>query len=145
MKPEPIKGNPQSGAALYAANSCGACHTIQGKGGVLGPDLSVVGARRGPVSLRRSLSDPGAEHAADYLVVKAVLASGAQVEGIRVDEDVFWIHLRDASGRLHTLSKATLVRLERQPLSTLMPSYAALADADLNDLVAYLAGLRGQR
>jgi cytochrome c oxidase cbb3-type subunit 3 len=142
---EPIKGNPQRGAVLFNANGCGTCHAVDGQGGVLGPDLSVIGVQRGTVSLRQSLTDPGAEHPANYLMVKAVHQSGTEISGIRLDEDVFWIHVRDASGRLHTLSKATLSHLAREPKGTLMPSYAALAETDLDDLVAHLATLRGPR
>jgi putative heme-binding domain-containing protein len=145
VAPEPIKGNSERGAQLFNANGCATCHAISGKGGVLGPDLSVVGVQRGAIALRQSLTDPGAEHQASYLVVKAVHKSGVQISGIRLDEDVFWVSVRDASGRLHTLPKADLVQLERKPNDTLMPSYAALAEADLDDLVAYLATLKGPK
>jgi putative heme-binding domain-containing protein len=142
---EPIKGNPERGAGLFKVNGCVACHAINGSGGVLGPDLSVVGAQRGAISLRRSLTDPGADHPANYLVVTAVDKSGTQISGIRLDEDVFWVAVRDASGRVHTLRKANLVQLERKANGTLMPSYAGVGQADLDDLVAYLATLRGLR
>ena len=41
------------------------------------------------------------------LVVRAVQRAGVEVRGIRVDEDVFWIHVRDADGTLHVLEKTT--------------------------------------
>jgi hypothetical protein len=67
------------------------------------------------------------------------------VRGIRVNEDVFWIHIRDASGTVHTLEKAQLSKLDRELDGSLMPSYASrLSPADLDDLVAYLASLRGE-
>lgn len=142
---EPVKGNSVRGAALYDSNGCSECHTVRGKGGVLGPDLSLIGVQRGVASLRQSLVDPGAEHALNYGVAKVTEKSGSELRGIRVDEDVFWIHLRDASGRLHTLSKDTIVKIEREPKGTLMPSYQTLRDVDLNDLVAYLATLVTER
>jgi cytochrome c oxidase cbb3-type subunit III len=142
---EPIAGNAQRGASLYEGNGCGACHTVRGAGGVLGPDLSLIGAQRGTASLRQSLIDPGAEHAPSYRVVRAVLKSGLEMRGIPVDEDVFWINIRDVSGRVHTLSKATLVTLEREPKGTLMPSYRTLGEIDRDDLVAYLATLGSER
>ena len=49
--------------------------------------------------------------------------SGAEVRGIRVNEDVFWIHIRDASGTVHTLQKSELARVDRELEATLMPSY----------------------
>ena len=61
-----------------------------------------------------------------YLVVRAAPRAGGEVRGIRVDEDVFWIHLRDAAGTLHVLEKKHLQRLDRELTGTLMPSYASL-------------------
>ena len=144
-KPEPIKGNSQHGAILYDGNKCSECHTVSGKGGTLGPDLSLIGVQRGPASLRQSLVDPAAEHASNYGVVKVTLKSGGEIRGIRLDEDVFWILVRDPSGRVHTLSKTTIGQMEREKEGTLMPSYRSLRDADVDDLVAYLATLRGER
>ena len=44
----PEGGLATVGAALFAANGCGACHTVRGTNadGVLGPDLTHVGSRR---------------------------------------------------------------------------------------------------
>jgi len=145
LERQTIKGNPQRGAALYAGNKCSECHTVAGQGGILGPDLSLIGVQRGTASLRQSLLDPAAEHPANYGVVKATLKSGGEVRGIRLDEDVFWILLRDASGRVHTLSKTATVQIDREKNGTLMPSYQSLSATDLDDLVAYLATLGGER
>jgi len=58
---------------------------------------------------------------------------------------VFWVHVRDARG-VHTLQKSELTSLDRQLDASLMPSYASrLSDADLDDLVAYLTTLRGEK
>jgi cytochrome c oxidase cbb3-type subunit III len=141
VEQEPIRGNAQHGSILYGANRCAECHTVRGQGGILGPDLSLIGVQRGVASLRQSLVDPGADHAPNYGVVKVALKSGAEVRGIRLDEDAFWIHLRDTNGRVHTLSKDTVLKIEREPKGTLMPSYHELRDTDLDDLVAYLATL----
>ena len=73
-------------------------------------------------------------------------ASGSEIRGIRVNEDVFWIHIRDASGTVHTLQKSDLARVDRELEATLMPSYESrLSPAQLDDLVAYLAALRGAK
>ncbi len=142
----PLPGDPQRGAARYESSGCAACHTVRGRGGVLGPDLTSIGAVRGPAYLREALVDPGAAHPPGYLVVRVVTASGTEIRGIRLNEDVFWIHLRDALGKVHALQKADLSLVEREPKGTLMPSYAArLSASDIDDLVAHLATLRGER
>ena len=62
-----------------------------------------------------------------------------------MSEDAFWVHIRDTSGRLHAFRIADLTDLQREAGASLMPSFGSLSTADVDDLVAYLAGLRGQR
>jgi putative heme-binding domain-containing protein len=142
----PGPGNPQRGGALYQSNGCASCHIVEGSGGILGPELTSIGGRRGPAYLRDAIVNPAAAHPPGYLVVRAVSNGGAEVRGIRVNEDVFWIHIRDGSGVVHTLQKSELARVDRELEGTLMPSYASrLQPAEVDDLVAYLATLRGEK
>jgi cytochrome c oxidase cbb3-type subunit 3 len=140
----PGPGHAERGAAVYQSSACGSCHVVEGRGGILGPELTGIGGRRGAVYLREAIVKPEASHPPGYLVVRAVANNGAEVRGIRVNEDVFWIHIRDASGAVHTLQKSELARVDRELEATLMPSYESrLSSAQLDDLVAYLATLRG--
>ncbi len=137
-------GNAPHGRTVYDSNGCASCHTVDGRGGILGPELTAIGGRRGAPYLREAIVKPEAAHPPGYVVVRAVMADGTEVRGIRVAEDVFWVHIRDARG-LHTLQKSDLTSLDRQLDASLMPSYASRITAgDLDDLVAYLTTLRGQ-
>ena len=145
-KAKPLPGDAQRGAALYSSNGCASCHVLSGSGGALGPELTRIGTLRGPSYLRDALIKPEATHPPGYLVVRATRADGSDVRGVRVNEDVFYILVRDAGGNVHSLEKATLAKLERQLEASLMPSYATrLSEAQLDDMVAYLAGLRGEK
>jgi hypothetical protein len=69
---------------------------------------------------------------------------GPEVRGMRVNEDSFTIQVKDASGRYHSFRKPDVVKVEKEPGKTFMPSYASsLSGTELDDLVAYLASLRG--
>ena len=139
-------GNAERGAAVYQSSGCGSCHVVEGRGGILGPELTTIGGRRGAVYLREAIVKPAASHPPGYLVVRAVQNSGAEIRGIRVTEDVFWIHIRDAGGNVHALQKSELARVDRELEATLMPSYETrLSPAQLDDVVAYLATLRGAK
>jgi len=139
-------GNAERGAEVYQTTGCGSCHVVGGRGGILGPELTTIGGRRGSVYLREAIVTPAASHPPGYLVVRAVPIAGAEVRGIRVNEDVFWIHIRDAAGNVHALQKSELARVDREIEGTLMPSYESrLSTARLDDLVAYLATLRGAK
>jgi putative heme-binding domain-containing protein len=140
-----LAGNAQHGASVYDSSGCASYHIVSGKGNALGPELTSIGALRGAPYLRESLVKPEASHPPGYLVVKATTNAGQEVRGIRVNEDVFYVHIRDARGTVHTLEKSTLSTLDRELEASLMPSYARLAPGDLDDLVAYLASLRGAK
>ena len=49
-----------AGRAVYARNGCSACHSIQGKGGRIGPDLMHVGSKRDADWLKHHFKDPQA-------------------------------------------------------------------------------------
>ncbi len=147
-------GDPQQGEALYNSSGCSTCHMIDGQGGSIGPDLSRIGASRGPTNLKERLQDPGANlpqvgggifggSLTQYLMFRTVEKNGQTVEGMRVGEDSFTIVLRDAGGKFHGLWKPDLRSLEKEPGKSFMPSFKdTLSDAQMDDLVAYLMTLK---
>jgi putative heme-binding domain-containing protein len=147
VEAKPVPGDPNRGRNVFeGASGCGNCHVVEGVGGIVGPDLSDVGLRRGAEYLRQSLVSPGAVLAEGYLVVKARTRSGEEVLGMRMNEDTFTIQLRDQAGSIHSLSKLELAELEKVFDESFMPSYGSeLSHTELDDLVAYLASLRGER
>jgi len=149
-------GDAQKGKAIYEANGCATCHSIAGQGGDIGPDLTTIGTQRAAGLLRSELLDPGANLPLDtaglsersayhaYQMYRVTMTDGKQVEGMRVDEDSFSIQLRDAKGALHSIQKYGVRKVEEVPGKSFMPSAKAkLSDEQVNDLVAYLAGLGG--
>ena len=144
-EPANVPGDAKRGAALYVSTGCATCHVIAGAGIGVGPELTTIGLQRGPAHLRESLLKPEAAHPSGYLVVKATSGAGAITRGIRANEDVFFVQIRDAAGKLHVFEKAKLAKLERELQGTLMPSYAQLPPAQMDDLVAYLVSLRGMQ
>ena len=55
-----------SADAIMAQLACVACHKVAGQGGVLGPDLSSIGASSDRVYLRRAILDPAADVAEGF-------------------------------------------------------------------------------
>ncbi len=146
-------GDAQKGKEIYDANKCATCHAIGAEGGDLGPDLSHIGVNRSIVSLADTLNDPGHNLPLDtglqerasytaYLVYRVTLKNGKSLEGMRLNEDSFTIQLRDAQGRLHSIQKFDVQKIEPEPGTSFMPSYKdKLTPAQINDLVAYLSSL----
>jgi putative heme-binding domain-containing protein len=149
------KGNAQKGSELYAKLNCAACHIIKGQGGTLGPELTDIGVQRGPQYLRQALVEPAAAFPnstlrvqgpgySEFLPVRVVMKDGAEVRGIRLNEDLFTIQLRDQSGKFHSIRKSNAEVIRKETGVSLMPSFAGkMSDAELDDLVAYLSALGG--
>lgn len=145
LPPETVPGDPARGARTYAARRCAGCHMVAGQGAGFGPELTAIGARRSAAFLRQTIRNPAATLPEGFLYVSAVPASGPAVSGIRINEDSFTIQLLDTAGRYHSFRKSELKNLRRREGETPMPSYEGqIAAADLDDLVAYLASLKGK-
>ena len=136
-----LPGSPRVGRQVFGRLDCGRCHMVDGRGGRLGPDLSRVGERRGPDELAEDLSAPGAEVAPRWWTLRVTRADGTVVEGLRMGEDTFNLRIMDGEERLRSFAKAGLRSVERILEST-MPA-EPLSDDERDDLVAYLASLRG--
>jgi hypothetical protein len=131
---------------------------VAGVGGAFGPELTEVGLLRGVEHLREALVRPEASlpmgphtdnswaQYARYLPVRAASAGSEPIVGARVNEDGFTIQVRTPAGKLVSLRKSDLASLDKRFGESLMPSYQGiLTPAELDDLVAYLASLRGAR
>jgi putative heme-binding domain-containing protein len=138
---EPVTGDAGAGAIVYRKAGCAQCHTIDGQGGFLGPDLMDIGARRAVRHLRESVVDPGKDIPLDFRTVAVATRSGASIRGIHLNEDEYSVHLRDASGNPRSFLKNELKSVEL-PRQSLMPAYASLPAGDLENLVAYLHAQR---
>ena len=55
-----VKGSAINGKDVFTAQRCSLCHTINGSGGVLGPDLTAVGTRKNAAWLYEYLPKPQA-------------------------------------------------------------------------------------
>ena len=156
--PVSLPGNPERGREIFESKGgCTACHIVKGRGGNWGPDLTDIGARRGAIYLRTALVDPAAalpEGAltdytngySEFLPVHVATRDGREIEGVRVNEDTFTLQMRDLSNSFHSFLKSDLKELKRGFGKSPMPSYETkLSSSEIEDLVAYLAGLRGDQ
>jgi len=80
------------------------------------------------------------------MMVRATTNDGRSTEGIRLNEDTFTIQIRDLARGFHSLSKSDLTELKKEFGKSPMPSYkTTLEAAETDDIVAYMASLRGGR
>ncbi len=135
-------GDARRGQDLFASE-CASCHGVDGVGGRLGPDLSRIAEVRSMQSLISSIRDPGAEVQPGFRGVTVITERGAEIRGVVKSEDAFSIQIVGADERLQGYFKSSLKEIVRGQ-DSLMPAYGtdSLNDAQLRDLLAYLATLR---
>jgi putative heme-binding domain-containing protein len=132
---EVAPGDPAIGRQVYADQSCGLCHKIDGEGVDVGPDLSKAGSRS-VAYLKQSIREPNAAIVSGYRAVTVTTAAGATIRGVLKREDEASIELRDLRGRHHTFPKSELRAITRET-DSLMPAYVMPA-TDVDNLIAYL-------
>src|SRR2546421_4769650 len=134
-----VPGDPARGEALFFGKAgCGDCHTVRGKGGFLGVDLSDYGRDHSPAQILSAILHPGAGPVRE--TVTAITRNGQQWTGIARNEDNFSIQLLDTKGVFHLIMKSDLASLKREPRSLMPDDYGSrLSSIELDDLVAYLA------
>ncbi|MGE3848207.1 MAG: c-type cytochrome [Gammaproteobacteria bacterium] len=145
MPREALRGDAARGKTLYETKGkCGACHIIDGVGGIAGPSLNDVGARRSASHIRAVVLEPNTALPEGFLVVTVTTVDGKRIRGERVNEDPFTLQLRDSDGRFHSFRKAEVKDLTKELGVSTMPAYKdVFTSAELEDLVAYLASLEG--
>ena len=141
---ENLPGDAGRGKLVYQRAGCAGCHIVGGEGAGFGPELTEVGSRRSGAFLKQTLLHPDQTIPERFEYVSVIDNGGAQVRGIRVNEDSFTIQIKEASGRFHSFRKSQIRGLDRLEKQTPMPPYDKLSATDLDDLVAYLAALRGR-
>jgi len=151
----PPRGDAGRGRAVYSRLGCASCHIVEGQGGSFGPELTQIGVQRGAGYLKQSVIGPAetlpsglslvpGRGFAEYLPVQIVTNDGRVVRGVRINEDPFTIQVRDTNNQFHSYRKSELKQMDKEFGKSLMPGFRGrVTDGELDDLVAYLATLRG--
>jgi alcohol dehydrogenase (cytochrome c) len=156
-------GDAAAGESIFFGRAgCASCHEVNGRGGIVGPDLSAAGGL-GPAALHQKIVDPnnplpqapgaggrgagrggrGGGPAPVSLIVKT--RDGRELRGIRRNEDTFSLQMVDASGQVQLFDKLTLASVQVDPRSLMPADYVTrLSAADVANLVAFLRSQQGR-
>jgi putative heme-binding domain-containing protein len=137
-------GDPARGRALFEGKGkCATCHRVYGRGPRTAPDLTEVGLTRPLPELRDALLDPSATMRPGNRPVRVVTTDGRTIAGRLLNQDSYSIQMLDSMDRLVSLPKRT-VKEQVFAATSPMPSYRdTFTDQELDDLVGYLASLKG--
>ncbi len=140
-----VIGSIQEGRALFfdsvRSKSCHSCHSMQGEGTSIGPDLSKIGGQTARelfsnIILPRQIRD------SRYATVTLSLRNGDRVVGVKKEEDAESIRVYDTTelpAVLRTVQRVDVVKVETSSESVMPKDYAGTYTVkQLLDLVTFL-------
>jgi putative heme-binding domain-containing protein len=139
-------GDPGRGRQVFFGNTavaCASCHRVGQQGGEVGPDLTRIGAIRSGHDLLESIVLPSSTFAQGYESYSVATHDGRVVNGTIARQDSQMILLRDSSGALTRLPRASIAEIQRAEVSQMPDGIAAtLTREQLRDLLAFLRSMR---
>jgi len=142
-----LTGNPERGAEILSPTgkwaACYACHTINGTGGKIGPDLSKVASRLDKAQILESLASPSKTIAPEFQAWRIESSDGKAETGFIVNQTESGTTFTLADGSARTLAKTAIKK--QIPLATsLMPEglLQTLTQQEAADVLAWLDSLK---
>lgn len=143
-------GDADRGAEVFRQANCAACHRLQGRGGVIGPDLSSAAGRFSRRDLLASIIEPSQVVAQAYRGVRVVTADGRVIAGrVATEGDYRRSILRIVENPMRPadvteIPKSDLELVEESTVST-MPTglLDTFTTEEIVDLLAALTAPRG--
>ncbi len=124
---------------------CATCHTVGGRGGKVGPDLSTIGRSHGREKLVESILEPSKEVAPMFVVWRILTKDDDVCDGRIFQEDVTTgdTTLINAQAQLVKVKGAD-IRERRASMLSIMPEklHAAMTRREFRDLLSFLESLR---
>ena len=137
------KGDVEHGREVFAKAACATCHTVDGTGARVGPDLFAIGDKFSRRDLIRSVLEPSAVIAIGFGTTIIETKSGAIFAGVVKQAGETWTELMGVDAKLVRFATAE-VASQKTGSQSLMPEGlpAAMSLPDFANLMAYLETLR---
>jgi putative heme-binding domain-containing protein len=141
-----LPGDAQRGAAIFTQSSaaqCNKCHSVNGAGDTLGPDLIRIGKKYERAALLETILDPSKAIAPEYVSYVLVTNDGRGFVGFLVEKTDREIVLKDAQKQIIRVPRDNVESLTAQSKSV-MPELVLreISAQDAADLLAYLVTLQ---
>ncbi len=140
-----VPGDSNTGSQIFWGSKagCSNCHSIRGKGGRLGPDLTNIGGSRPLGMIKEAILLPSKD--LTFLGNEAVtvtLNKGQVIQGVARNRSNYSLQIVDASGVLHLISMIDVKTLTISDRSPMPGDFGTrLSKQELEDLLAYLSRL----
>lgn len=143
FKPLLAGGDAERGRVAFTTATCAGCHRIGERGGLVGPDLTRIGAIRSGGDLLESILYPSSSFAQGYVPYLLTRRDGEEISGSLVEQGPEGVSLRDGAGVIHRTRPDDIAALDRQQLSSMPAGLEQILSREhLRDLLAYLQSLK---
>jgi putative heme-binding domain-containing protein len=114
--------------------------------GIIGPELSNLGAQRTVQAIREALTQPREHIPRGYQPVQATTKDGVKINGIVKNENNFSLQVLGRDGKLHLLERNQLAQLTYGQRSLMPTNFdERLGEDGMRNLIAYLSRLASSR
>ena len=141
----PASADASLGRALFIGKArCAECHTVSGKGGTFGPDLTHLASRSSTDTIYDAIVAPSNTVEADYRMKELNLGRGKRIRGRYRNETSASIEILDREQSTWVTYDKKVVQFYRPLRTSPMPEglLDALTEAEAGDLRAFLNSLR---
>ena len=131
-----LPGDPHAGEQLFfEAASCSSCHMINGRGGILGEDLTGYARGRSAEVVRAAIVHPSdAGH-----LVEIATSRSATYQGLIRAADNFNIVMQSEDGAFHSIVRDDITQMTTSSQPLMPIDYGnKLQSKQLDDLISYL-------
>jgi putative heme-binding domain-containing protein len=136
-----VDGSAENGQRVFETKgNCAKCHMVGGRGGILGPDLSNVGAERSLAAIKEALTVAKPVPPRGFQPVRVTTVSGATAEGLVKNQHNTSFQILGMDEKLHLLTSEQIKDITFETKS-IMPVDATkkMTAAEFQDLMAYLS------
>ncbi|HZN64381.1 MAG TPA: PVC-type heme-binding CxxCH protein [Tepidisphaeraceae bacterium] len=130
------RGDVSVGKTSFEKN-CAVCHSFEGTGGKVGPDLTGIGARP-KNELLAEMIDPNRSVEGTYRQW-VVQTKDEVLNGRLLSESRTSIELIDSTGKTHTIERENIKRLKASELSVMPEGFEQLPQAEVAGILEYLS------
>ena len=138
------QGNAKRGEEIFrrAELGCIACHSINGQGGNIGPDLSALGTAQPLDFIIGAILDPQKEIKEGYMSISIITQDGEELQGYLRRESPDDLTIRDVLQNRDIRLPRSRIKEKRQNGSVMPTGLAdSLSHTELADLIRYLSEL----
>ncbi|GBE44168.1 MAG TPA: c-type cytochrome [Rhizobiales bacterium] len=131
-------GDPGEGAVVFEDN-CLDCHTLNGEGGEVGPDLSGISAK-GLKFISESILRPAKSLTKGFETYVVIDKEGRQTIGLKTRDEAGEIDITKANGDVVTILKENIKQIKTDETKSVMPDdlAEAMTVKDYQDILSFL-------